>query len=132
MDEETKKEITRLLLQQVEIDKEVGMAEEKKPESYFEVLEIDRSDKWLEDASEEIKNFFKGKEDMFKSMTIHFLMKHSPNVLALFAGVPELGGDILDLQQLFFYVGYLKGLEQGEGRGKKSKEIEGLEKLMGE
>ena len=133
MNEDTKKEIERLLLEQVEIDKEVEMAgEENKPNNYLEALEIDRPERWVEEASGEVKNFFEEKMEMFKHMTVSFLMKHSPSVLALFAGVPDLGGDVLDLQRLFFCVGYLKGLEQGEARGKKSKEIESLDKLMGE
>ena len=128
MDEETKKEIERLLLEQVEIDKEVEMAEGK--DSYLKQLEIDRPEEWVDKATEEMKTFFQGKQDMFKHMTVTFLAKHSPNVLALFAGAPGLGGDVMDLQKLFLYVGYLKGLEQGENGSKRSKEIESLDKLM--
>ena len=130
MDEATKKEITRLLLEQVEIDKEVEMDKDK-PKDYMEALEIDRPDDWMDTATEEIKEFFKGKQNLFEHMTMSFVMKNSPKVLALFAGIPDLGNDVMSLQKLFFYVGYLKGLEQGEGRGVRSKEIDELDKLMG-
>lgn len=106
--------------------------DKKKPENYFSLLDIERSDEWVKEAAEEVKKFIKDREHKFQTLTLSFFSKHNPRMLALFAGIPDLSGDTFNIQSLFYYMGYIKGLSVGEDKGMKKVQLAELEKMMGD
>lgn len=98
----------------------------EQPKTYLEALEIDKPDKWLEEATEEVKGFLAQKEEVFHSVCIHFLEESNPEMLAFLIAIPPLNPGTVNLCKLFYHMGFLKGLSVGESRVVRNQQLKKL------
>lgn len=99
------------------------------PKSFAQELGIDRPDKWKEEAIEESQRFITQKGSMFQRLSLNFIAEQNPELLAFLASVPLLSPALVNVMKLFFCVGYIKGLSDGEDRAGRDNQ---LKKMWGE
>ena len=97
-------------------------------ETYLQELGIDRPEKWVDDASDEVIEFFKRKADVLGEMSAQYLVEYCPDVFKIFSVFPTVPQGVIQLEKLLYHVGYLKGLVDGENKSS----IQHLSKTFGE
>lgn len=96
------------------------------PTTYLKRLGIDKSDKWLEDGGELVRSFIAENDDVWDEIGVRFLIEGAPQaVLPIFSSrtLTEAMGKIC---ALYLHLGYYRGLMEGEARGLRNQQLEGL------
>uniref|UniRef100_A0A6M3KY03 Uncharacterized protein n=1 Tax=viral metagenome TaxID=1070528 RepID=A0A6M3KY03_9ZZZZ len=109
MDEQTKQEIERLLMEQVEINRRNQM------DSLCDILHIDKSDEWIQEQYDSITKFMSDNTEAFSTVASTYVLADAQDpkfiLVIKFNGLEDT---LARLTKFFLIMGYLKGRVEQE------------------